>query len=689
MKKFISIVLLLAVILSCCACGSKNEATEPSGVPTLEELLAQQEAEEEAAKGDPAALYGSIDQTVPVNGVYKIWNAEGVQLMAEHPDADFEFLCSIDMKGATLKAIGTKDQPFTGVIDGVNTILSNFTVEATDDGYLGFLGYSEGKIRDIKLENVTYVAKENTKFMGGIAGYSTKDIRGCTAIGTMDVTAAADDAVCGGMVGQTIGRIINSVADVDITYTAAGSATIGGLAGICENSEAEFSETYGILDITGTNKKVGLIFGDAKTVTLQTISFLGEKNSLDGKLVTNYFGSDEEVTYENILVRDNSAKPLTEGQEKLRNRVVEEMYKMGTVEWHTTQNLYHDCTCLLTVCHGNYVPGKLHVGIPYNHKGGSLARHMYLMDEDGAIKDWAYGLAAFDGFDSYTGNDCSTSVAHAWWTVSNSTDIVRCTYMHPNKGELGYGCIAVGDWSWEEGIDENGKVYTDKKTGPYVQASGEETMYEAYAQMRKGDAYFSINKDGGGHTRMVAQDPVVVRDENGKIDPKQSYVLSHEQGAPAITDPYFCTWRLDYKYTFQQLYMEDKVPVTCEELLTGEMEPVECKMEGDVSGKLGLTTGTITSNYFLDSVALVITDSEGNVAMEHVYWPTVDRFYDANSNDNGIRNFNNDFDMANFAAPLQNVQLEIGETYSYTVTANLSTGDSFVLKTDSFTNGQA
>ena len=75
--------------------------------------------------------------------------------------------------------------------------------------------------------------------------------------------------------------------------------------------------------------------------------------------------------------------------------------------------------------------------------------------------------------------------------------------------------------------------------------------------------------------------------------------------------------------------------------------------------------------------------------MNHIYWTTVDHNKDAFSNDNGIRNYNEEFDMAKFAAPLQKVQFQIGETYSYTVTANLSTGDSFVLKTDSFTNGQA
>ena len=691
MKKLISILLLLAVLLSCCACGLQGEsvdATQPSGVPTLEELLAQEKAEEEAAAIDPATSYGHIDQTVPVNGVYQIWNAEGVQNMANHPDGTFELLCNINLKGATLKPIGTEEKPFTGTIKGRNCTISNGTIEASDDGYLGLVGVNNGKIYDLMLENITYVSKDNTKYMGSIAGLSTNEISRCAVkTCTMDASKAADGAVCGGMVGFISGNIINSTMDVDLTYTAAGSATIGGMAGICENGRFEYSETYGTMEITGSNKTAGLIAGQAKGMEFLSVAFLGEKNDVDGKLLTDYFGADEEVTYEKVLVRDNTAKPLTEAQQKLRDRVVEEMNAMGSVEWSTTENMYHDCTCLLTVCHGNYTPGKLHVGIPYNHKGGSLTRFQYCQNEDGTMKDWVYDMAAFDGFDSYIGNDCSTSLAHAWWTVSNSTDFIRCTYMHPKYMEEN-GCIPLGEWEMEVGIDEDGKTYTGDNTDPYVRASGEQTMYEAYALMRKGDAYTSKTKDGG-HTRMCAADAVVVRDENGLIDGKLSYVLSSEQGAPAITDPYFCTWRLNYAYTFQQLYTTWKIPVTCEELLTGEMEPVECSISGDADGKLGMTTGLITANYFLDSVVLEISDAQGNKVLNHPMFATVGKYYESNSNDNGIRNYNEEFNMANFATVLQNVQLEIGESYSYTVTARLATGDNIVVKTGSFVNGQA
>ena len=89
MKKWISFVLLAVLLLSCCACGKQAPAaaaTQPTQAP-------------ETATLDPMsneAKFGHIDQTVPQDGVYQIWNAEGVKGMAEHPDANFEF-CAISI----------------------------------------------------------------------------------------------------------------------------------------------------------------------------------------------------------------------------------------------------------------------------------------------------------------------------------------------------------------------------------------------------------------------------------------------------------------------------------------------------------------------------------------------------------------------------------------------------------------
>lgn len=688
MKKFFSVLMILAVLLSCCACSGKPKeaaGAQDLDFPTYEEMLVIMEEEQKNSQTPPEVLYGMIDQSVPIDGVYKIWNADGVKMMADHPDAKFEFLCSIDMEGAVLRPIGTGAQPFTGSINGVNCILSNFTVEATDDGYLGFIGVNNGAIYNISLTEVTLVAKENTKYMGGIAGISNTEISRCTVKGTMNVPAAAGDAYCGSIMGQgNSANVINSVADVDIVYSASGSAAIGGVAGTATNCRMEFTESYGDLVISGSNKTVGLIAGAVKDISLYTVAFLGEKNTVDDKLFENYFGNEENAQFETLLVRDNKANPLPENVQKLRDTVEQRMREMGTVEWSTSENLYHDCVCQLAVCYGAYKPGMLHRGIPYNHKGGSMARFLYCMEDIGndhyIAADWTYDIDSYDGFDLYIGNDCSGAVQNAWWAVSNSTDILSCQYMQTSWNR---GTIAVGEWPSDITVADG-----QKSEEVICEAAGAEVMYAAYAQMRKGDAIMHIGKDGN-HTRMVAADAVIVRDENGTINGNYSYVLCHEQGAPAVMDPYFCSWRIDYQYTFANMFLGGYLPYTCEELITGEMEPVECTLTGNADGYQGLFTGTVEANYHLEYVTLDITDSKGESVFKHTMWVAADREADFSNRDMGIRNYHESYNMANFAVPLQSVQFTLGESYNYTISAYLAVDETFTLGEGSFVYGQA
>ena len=687
MKKFFAIAMSLVILLSCCACGKTDpDATvDPMSVsfPNLEE--AKQLAKEKKLAGQltPEEQFGHIDQLTPIGGVYKIWSAVGVQNMADHPDATFEFLCNVDMGGATVRPIGTAAKPFTGKINGVNNIVSNFTVEASDDGYLGFIGLNNGTVQNLIMQNVTLVSKENTKYMGAVAAYSNTELNRVNVTGTMDISAAADGAACGSLAGVCKADIINSVAEVNITYTAPGKATIGGLAGVAEGLHAEFTESYGSVVVEGSNKLVGLIMGTAKDVDLQTVAFLGEKNSQDGRLVTNSFGTEENVTYETLLLRDNTPNPLPDNVQNLRNIAEQRMRDMGTVEWSTTEKLYHDCVCQLAVCNGIYSPGKLHYGIPYNHKGGSLSRFLYCMttnDHGQYVADaWTYDIASYDGFDLYIGNDCSGAVQNAWWAVSNSTDILSCQYMQTSWNR---GTIPVGEWPSDITVPDG----TDSALAVNAKA-GREVMYAAYSQLRKADAIVHIGKDGN-HTRMVAADAVLVRDEFGNINGDYSYVLCHEQGAPAVTDPYFCSWRIDYKYTFNNMYMGGYMPFTCEELLTGEMEPSECAITGNSEGYTGMFTGEVKANYHLECVTLTVTDSKGREAFKHTMWVASDRSSEfSGSRDNGIRNYHETFNMANFAVPLQYAEFKPGQTYQYSISAYIATDETFDLATGNFTYG--
>lgn len=671
MKKSISIIILITVILSCCACGTKTPANN-------------QPVSQQAETLDPMsheAVFGHIDQTVPQNGVYQIWNAEGVQQMFQHPDASFELLCDVDMAGCTLSPIGE----FTGTIVGGNFVISNFTVQGGNETDFGFVTVNKGEIRNLTLRNVTFAPGEAAKNIGTLAGINEGQILRCTVEGTLSVEKAADQAACGALVGRNTGSIANVELTVNTNYAAAQAAFVGGILGVGNGGMVEYVDNYGALTISGANKTAGLFAGDAKDVVFVNCVFSGADNSLDNKFFTNFTGTpddDELVVAQNARWRDNAIHaPLPENVRAAREKVVEEMYNMGSVKWTLNKDLIHSCTCDLTICHGVFNTDYTYYGAPYNHKASSYARFLYCQNEDGSMKDWFYDQPSFDGYDTYIGSDCSAAVQLAWFTVSNSVCFGNTGRIPPIYGR---GTIAVGDYVCNFRLEDA----PEYRTRQYIQATDEQVMYESYAAMRMGDAIVA-QRESGGHTRMAAVDPVVIRDQAGKIDPVYSYLLTHEQGAETVDEinRTFSSWKLYEKYNFATLMQTEYIPVTCEELLSGELEPVEATLEGKTDGFAGMFSGIVKTNYHLDSVTLKIVDESGNVLLEHPLWVTLARFGDGGSNYDKARIYMDEYDIAGFAQVLTGVTFTRGMNYSYTVTADLATHDHITVNEGSFIYG--
>lgn len=658
MKKIISFILLIGILVTLCACGKQQgAAAEP--VATLD-------------PSSPEAMYGHIDQTQPVNGVHQIWNAEGVKYMMQNPGNSYELLCDVDMGGATLKPMGT----VSGSINGGNFIISNFILQGEEEESFGFVTENKGDIRDLRLEEAIFVPGAEASRIGTLVGNNKGKLLRCYVTGSMLVKTAKENASIGSLVGTNTGAMQNMTVTVDLKVTTQTAAIVGGIVGTAQGGVVAYIDTFGTLDITGGNKTAGLFAGTSSDVVLTECAFVGASNTFDGKLFTDFTGNedDEMVTVIGGVRRDNAAHPpLTENQQKLRDRVVEEMYKMGTVRWTVKQDLPN--------YNGSYSNKYTYIGMPYNHMGSNMKRFSYCVNEDGTLKDWLYATPPEDGYDTYVGNDCSTSVLHAWFTVSNSVDFMRCTYMLPQYADIG-GCLKVGEYN------SDFKLATTNYTDVFVQNNDAQTMYEAYAKLRKGDAYVYM-VPVGGHTRMAAEDAVVVRDQNGLIAPEYSYVISHEHGLSAIDEVNMTntSWGINKKYTFANLYEKWSIPVTCEELVTGEMEKPTCQLQEGAAGKAGMTTGLVQANYYLVDVRLVIKDSQGSTVMDHMLFPTVGKLKEEGHWDAKIRVYQDNFDLGYFAAPLQELQLKKGETYSYTITAELATKDIFTLKEDSFING--
>ena len=238
-------------------------------------------------------------------------------------------------------------------------------------------------------------------------------------------------------------------------------------------------------------------------------------------------------------------------------------------------------------------------------------------------------------------------------------------------------------------ITDSSEAGTGKITENITKANGPEVMYAAYAQLRMGDGV-CWNGDSG-HSRMCAEDAVVVRDEKGVIEPQYSYVLMHEQGVERINPEKMTYSMCDtfVKYSFDQLFRGTYLPVTVPELAGAAVDVPTCTLEGGLEedNRFALTTGIVKANYSLDYVTMVITDETGNEVFNHWMFPSVTKRLDNNSNDYQIRCLIMEFDLAGYAVPLKYVSLESGKTYHAVITGNLATGDSFVVKDFSFTNG--
>lgn len=685
MKKFISIVLLLAVLLSCCACSAKTgetaEAHPDSGSKVSNNQLT------------PEQMYGHIDQTVPTNGVYQIWNADGVKNMVNHPDGTFELLCNIDMQGAVVSPIGTADKPFTGEIKGANFAISNFTLQGGDEESFGFVGVNRGTIRNFLIQNVTFIPGANAKNIGSLVGDNQGTVIRCTVTGTMNVESAPEGAACGAAMGINSGSLANTVVEVDLNVSASTGANVGGIVGTSTGGNVEYTDTNGKLDVTGTNKTVGLFAGQSTDTLFTSCAFVGASNTVDGKLFTNFTGNpdDDELQVAPLgLWRDNYKEPMPENIAALRDTVVQKMYDMGTIVWRVRKNLAHNCKCGQNTCVGVYTTDFTYVGIPYKHGNGTLTSFNYCLDEEGYMNDWVYEMDEMNGYDSYIGSMCSSAASMAWWTVANSTNFMSSQFSVPfyydnAENYPDYGCIPVGE-GWWEGVVFNGST---RLTDVYVNSCTEQEFFQALAQTHRGDL-LTNGIEAGMHTVMVADEPVIVRDQQGNINGEKSYLLTHEQTGFRVDDATmtYTTWRINEKNSFNLLRGECYVPVTCEELLTGEMETPECTILDSPDGQLGMTVGTVKANYFLETVTLKITDSKGNVVLDKINFPKAGKFDDANTKSTSLC-YIDSYDMAYFCTALQSVQFEKGETYTYTICAHLATGDDFEVKTDSFVFGAA
>jgi len=163
----------------------------------------------------------------------------------------------------------------------------------------------------------------------------------------------------------------------------------------------------------------------------------------------------------------------------------------------------------------------------------------------------------------------------------------------------------------------------------------------------------------------VVEASYLLQTMGGAISGGKSYVTTTEQSSGFWVEgrEYSTTWRVNHKYSFEELFSTYYVPVTIEELATGIYDEPEITLKNGNNARNTLAglKGEITSNYYLNVVNVTITDENGQVRLEKKYYPegfSCDIAYSANE--------------AKFP------EYEKG-TYHYTLTASIGLGDVVLL----------
>ena len=281
-----------------------------------------------------------------------------------------------------------------------------------------------------------------------------------------------------------------------------------------------------------------------------------------------------------------------------RDIVMDYYLKMATVPWiapHDFCNTWvpgqeRDYKVQL-----DYKGGKTYYGVVYGNMKANYDEFMDHVDENGVFHCDSYY------YTEIVGNHCSSSMFLAYQQILP----VEYGTLRPSEARKGLFTLCGNLKNPGPGIWHTVDVW---------ELNGEEAVYEAFATMEKGDILFYC-KAGSGHVRM-AMGVEVVRDENGKIDPENSYVISVENCSAWYTAEENSTWHVNKKYSFARLFRTKFMPITVDTFHDNTPIPdayiiydgnntAETVMDG-IKGK-------IKSNFPLNYARITIKNEQGEI----------------------------------------------------------------------------
>lgn len=234
-------------------------------------------------------------------------------------------------------------------------------------------------------------------------------------------------------------------------------------------------------------------------------------------------------------------------EENFRDVIVDYMRYQASIEWVCGADFGVHETFNSWGIDLSFKRGQKYTGIPY-----ADTKVSYTQFKD-ALVNGRYTCES-DKWKEVFGVQCVSSVMNSIQQFDNtvygfSSDLT--------PGLKQFKCAIVGEYTIPEGVQQTKQI---------IDANTPAVMGDAYALLKKGDIITRQDLiNDNSHIRVIAEDPVIVKNAQGKVNLSRSYVTCVEQTNSfdaTRTDGVKTTWYLDHMYTFDQLRTTDYVPLT-------------------------------------------------------------------------------------------------------------------------------
>lgn len=306
--------------------------------------------------------------------------------------------------------------------------------------------------------------------------------------------------------------------------------------------------------------------------------------------------AEEKAKYFKVVEFD-----LPEGN--FRDIIVDYMRKQSSIKWVCSGDFSVSEKWAYWGISLDFKKGQEYYGIPY-----ADTKVSYKQFED-ALVNGKY-TSSSSSWESVYGVQCISSIMNS---IQQFDPTVAGTSNQMMPSYSTFEAKICGNYKVTQGLN---------KTKDIIAENGEDAIYEAYKQLKKGDIIMTKNdSEGTSHFRVLVEDPTVYTNATGKFIPSRCSVKTIEQTNAFDSkrnDGVKTTWFVDHVYSFKTLYDTGYIPLTLESYSKSrsEMEVPYILLDQEIKPEIlakKTFSSAVRSNFPIRYVQVDILNKDGVV----------------------------------------------------------------------------